>query len=102
MHHAETVLRIRVALRCSKPKQPPCLGKVFRPAFAAVVHEAESALRLGVALRLLAPTGTVDVAGLREAGLTGPALGRALDDKRIKRIKEYKKEFLEKWQPPSL
>ena len=44
----------------------------------------------------------VDVAGLREAGLTGPALGRALDDKRIKRIKEYKKEFLEKWQPPSL
>ena len=29
-------------------------------------------------------------------------LGRALDDKRIKRIKEYKKEFLEKWQPPSL
>ena len=41
------------------------------------------------------------VAGLRGAGLAGPALGRALDDKRIKRIKEYKKEFLEQWQPPS-
>lgn len=41
---------------------------------------------------------TVDVAGLREAGLSGPALGRALDDKRIRALKEYKKEFLEQWQ----
>lgn len=41
---------------------------------------------------------TVDVAGLREAGLTGPALGRALDDKRVRALKEYKKEFLEQWQ----
>ncbi|MFP1681250.1 multifunctional CCA addition/repair protein [Alloalcanivorax sp. C16-1] len=41
----------------------------------------------------------VDVAGLREAGLAGQALGHALDEKRLKIIKEYKKEFLERWQP---
>ncbi|WP_101674839.1 multifunctional CCA addition/repair protein [Alloalcanivorax mobilis] len=41
---------------------------------------------------------TVDVAGLREAGLNGPALGRALDDKRVRALKEYKKEFQEQWQ----
>lgn len=41
----------------------------------------------------------VDVTGLREAGLAGQALGLALDEKRLKVIKEYKKEFLERWQP---
>ncbi|MCH2558285.1 MAG: multifunctional CCA addition/repair protein [Alcanivorax sp.] len=41
----------------------------------------------------------VDVSGLREAGLAGQALGHALDEKRLKIIKEYKKEFLERWQP---
>lgn len=42
----------------------------------------------------------VDVGGLRDAGLVGPDLGRALDEKRIKRIKEYKQEFVEQWQLP--
>ncbi|GAA5130106.1 multifunctional CCA addition/repair protein [Alloalcanivorax gelatiniphagus] len=38
----------------------------------------------------------VDVTGLREAGLAGQALGHALDEKRLKTIKEYKKEFLQR------
>ena len=44
------MLRIGEALRCSEPKQLPCLGKVYRPAVALVVHAAEHALRTGVAL----------------------------------------------------
>ena len=44
-----------MALRCSKPIQPPRLGKVYRPAMAAEVHVAESALRIGAALRCSAP-----------------------------------------------
>ncbi|MBU58118.1 MAG: multifunctional CCA addition/repair protein [Alcanivorax sp.] len=40
----------------------------------------------------------VDVAGLRNAGLAGPALGHALDEKRIKTIREYKREFIEQWR----
>jgi hypothetical protein len=51
VHDAERTLRIGVALRCSEPKQPPRLGIVFRPAFAAAVHEAEQILLIGVALR---------------------------------------------------
>ena len=44
-----------MALRCSKPVQPPRLCKVYRPAMAAEVHVAESALRIGAALRCSAP-----------------------------------------------
>ena len=50
MHVAEQTLRIGTALRYSEPKQPPCLGKVYRPAFADAVHEAEIILRIVVAL----------------------------------------------------
>ena len=55
MHVAEIILRLGVALRCSEPKQPPRLGKVYRTSFAVVVHVAEYALRLGVALRCSEP-----------------------------------------------
>ena len=51
MHAGEAALRLGVALRCSKPKQPPRLGNVFRPTFTVVVHASEIVLRLGVALR---------------------------------------------------
>ena len=44
------MLRSCVILRCSEPKQPPCLSKVFRPAIGVTVHEAEIMLRIGVAL----------------------------------------------------
>ena len=37
-------------MRCSEPKQPLRLGKVYRPACAAAVHVAEHALRISVAL----------------------------------------------------
>ncbi|SOC12099.1 tRNA nucleotidyltransferase (CCA-adding enzyme) [Alloalcanivorax xenomutans] len=43
---------------------------------------------------------TVDVAGLRQAGLSGPALGRALESKRIRAIRLYRQEFVEKWPLP--
>ena len=55
MHDAERALRIGVALRCSKPKQPPRLRKVYRPALAVAVHDAEIILRLVVALRSREP-----------------------------------------------
>ena len=55
MHFAKHMLRTGVALRCSEPKQPPRLGKVYRPALAAAVHVAEMILRLGVALRCSEP-----------------------------------------------
>ena len=45
-----------MALRCSEPKQPPCLVKVYRPALADAVHGAEVFLRIGVALRCSKPT----------------------------------------------
>tara|TARA_B100000795_G_scaffold252839_1_gene222678 strand:+ start:446 stop:628 length:183 start_codon:yes stop_codon:yes gene_type:complete len=51
VHLAEPDLCLGVALRCSEPKQPPCLGKVWRPAMAVAVHAAESELRTGVTLR---------------------------------------------------
>ena len=38
------------------------------------------------------------VGHLRNAGLAGPALGHALDEKRIKTIREYKREFIEQWR----
>ena len=41
----------------------------------------------------------VDALALREAGLAGPALGRALEEKRIKAIRDYKREFTEQWHP---
>lgn len=40
----------------------------------------------------------VDVAGLQEAGLTGSAIARAREEKRIRLIKEYKKEFNKQWK----
>ena len=55
MHDAERMLRSCVVLHCSEPKQPPCLSKVFRPAFAVAVHEAEIMLRIGVALHCSEP-----------------------------------------------
>ena len=39
-----------------------------------------------------------DATALREAGLAGAALGHALDEKRLKLIKEYKEGFLEQWR----
>jgi len=50
VHVAELGLRLGLALRCSEPKQPPRLCKVWWPAFAFVVHAAEYDLRLGVSL----------------------------------------------------
>ena len=38
-------------MRCSEPKQPPRLSKVFRLAFAVAVHGAEHGLRAGFAYR---------------------------------------------------
>ena len=55
MHVAEQTLRTVVALRCSEPNQPPCLGKVYWPALAVAVHVAEIILRIGVALRCSEP-----------------------------------------------
>ena len=55
MRATEIVLRIGVALRCSKPEQPPRLGIVHRPALAAMVHGTEITLRISVALRCSAP-----------------------------------------------
>lgn len=40
----------------------------------------------------------VDVAGLREAGLSGAALGQALDEKRVRALKTHKKEFTNQWK----
>ena len=45
------MLRSCVVLRCGEAKQPPRLGKVFRPTFALDMHDAEIILRIGVALR---------------------------------------------------
>lgn len=39
----------------------------------------------------------IDGAGLREAGLQGAAIGRALEEKRIRAIKSLKKELTAKW-----
>ena len=55
MHVVEHIQSIAVALRCSEPKQPPRLGKVYWPAFALEVHVAEVILRIGVALRCSKP-----------------------------------------------
>ena len=40
-----------VALRCSEPKQPPRLSKVYRPADADAVQAGEMTLGVGVAFR---------------------------------------------------
>ena len=42
-------------MRCSEPKQPPRLSKVYRPTMADTVHRAEHTLRTGVALRCSEP-----------------------------------------------
>ena len=57
-HYSEITLRTGVALRCSKPEQPPRLGIVHRPALAIVVHDAENTLRIGIALRCSEPKPT--------------------------------------------
>ena len=55
MHVTQQTLRLGEPLRCREFKQPPSLGKVYRPAFASAVHAAEPILRYGVALRCSKP-----------------------------------------------
>eukprot|EP00964_Phaeocystis_antarctica_P029632 scaffold16712_cov65-Phaeocystis_antarctica.AAC.6 len=49
-------LALRVALRCSGSRHPPCLGIVFRRTLPVVVHQTKIVLRLRVALRSSGPT----------------------------------------------
>ena len=49
MHAGEIPLRLGVTLRCSKPKQLPRLGKVYRSALALDVHYGEIVQRPGIA-----------------------------------------------------